>query len=70
VKRVVSGLRSTSLGGFLFGLKLLFQPGRAAKLNAVYHFAFTGKEENKATVTIREAPCRSRMAITARPTCV
>jgi putative sterol carrier protein len=33
---------------------LLFQPGRAAKLNAVYHFRFTGKEEKQATVTIRE----------------
>jgi hypothetical protein len=54
VKAVASGMRSTSVGGFLFGLKLLFQPGRAAKLNAVYHFRFTGKEEKQATVTIRE----------------
>ncbi len=54
VKRVGSGLRATSLDGFLFGLKLLFQPGKAAKLNVVYHFTFTGKEEKRATVTIRE----------------
>jgi NAD-dependent dihydropyrimidine dehydrogenase PreA subunit len=54
VKRVASGMRSTSLGGFLFGLKLLFQPGRAAGLNAVYHFTFTGKEPKEATVTIRD----------------
>jgi Fe-S-cluster-containing hydrogenase component 2 len=54
VKRVASGMRSTSIGGFLFGLKLFFQPGKAAELNAVYHFTFTGKEEKKATITIRE----------------
>jgi NAD-dependent dihydropyrimidine dehydrogenase PreA subunit len=54
VKPVASGLRSTSVAGFLFGLKLLFQPGRAAGLNAVYHFTFTGKEPREATVTIRD----------------
>src|SRR5262249_6973918 len=36
VKQVGSGIRATSIGGFLFGLKLLFQPGQAAGLNAVY----------------------------------
>jgi alkyl sulfatase BDS1-like metallo-beta-lactamase superfamily hydrolase len=54
VKRVASGMRSTSINGFLFGLKLLFQPGKAAGLNAVYHFTFTGKEPKEATVTIRD----------------
>jgi NAD-dependent dihydropyrimidine dehydrogenase PreA subunit len=54
VKRVASGIRSSSISGFLFGLKLLFQPGRAAGLNAVYHFTFTGKEPKEATVTIRD----------------
>jgi ferredoxin len=54
VKRVSSGFRATSIKGFLFGLKLLFQPGKAAGLNAVYHFTFTGKEPNEATVTIRD----------------
>jgi hypothetical protein len=54
VKRVGSGIRATSITGFLFGLKLLFQPGRATGLNAVYHFTFTGKEPKEATVTIRD----------------
>jgi ferredoxin len=54
VKRVSSGIRPRSIDGFLFGLKLTFQPGKAAKLNAVYHFTFTGKEEKQATVTIRD----------------
>jgi hypothetical protein len=54
VKRVNSGMRATSIAGFLFGLKLLFQPGKAAGLNAVYHFTFTGKEPREATVVIRD----------------
>src|SRR6266513_1846849 len=53
VKRVGNGLRPRSIQRFLFGLPLVFQPGKAAKLNAVYHFTFTGKEEKQATVTIR-----------------
>jgi NAD-dependent dihydropyrimidine dehydrogenase PreA subunit len=54
VKQVASGIRPRSIDGFLFGLKLIFQPGQAANLNAVYHFTFTGKEEKRATVTIRD----------------
>ena len=54
IKRVGSGIRARTIEGFLFGLKLLFQPGKAAGLNAVYHFTFTGKEPKKATVTIRD----------------
>jgi NAD-dependent dihydropyrimidine dehydrogenase PreA subunit len=54
IKRVGNGLRPRSIQRFLSGLRLTFQPGTAAKLNAVYHFTFTGKEERQATVTIRE----------------
>jgi putative sterol carrier protein len=39
----------------LSGLRLTFQPGKAAQLNAVYHFTFTGKEQKEATITIRDA---------------
>ena len=53
VMRVGSGLRPRSIQRFLSGLRLTFQPGKAAKLNAVYHFTFTGKENKQATVTIR-----------------
>jgi ferredoxin len=55
VKLVSSGIRPRSIDGFLFGLKLTFQQGKAANLNAIYHFAFTGKEEKQATVTIHES---------------
>jgi ferredoxin len=54
VKQVGSGIRPRSIDGFLFGLTLTFQPGKAANLHAIYHFTFTGKEEKQATVTIRD----------------
>jgi Fe-S-cluster-containing hydrogenase component 2 len=53
VKRVGNGLRVRTIRAFLGGLALTFQRGKAAELNAVYHFTFTGKEEKQATVTIR-----------------
>ncbi len=53
IKRVGSGIRATSIDGFLFGLKLTFQPGQSKGLNAVYHFTFTGKASKEATITIR-----------------
>jgi ferredoxin len=54
IKRVGNGLRPPSIPQFLSGLRLTFQPGKAQGLNAVYHFTFTGKEEKRATITIRE----------------
>jgi alkyl sulfatase BDS1-like metallo-beta-lactamase superfamily hydrolase len=53
-KRVGNGLRVRSIQRFLLGLRLTFQPGKAANLNAVYHFTFTGKEPKEATVVIRD----------------
>lgn len=53
IKRVRGGIRPQSISGFLFGLKLVFQPGKATGLQAVYHFSFTGREQAQATVTIQ-----------------
>jgi ferredoxin len=53
-KRVGNGLRVRTIARFLAGLRLTFQRGKAANLNAVYHFTFTGKEEKQATVIIRD----------------
>lgn len=53
-KRVGNGLRPRSIPRFLSGLRLTFQPGKAANVNAVYHFTFTGREEKQATVSIRQ----------------
>src|SRR5216110_3462804 len=40
IKRVGNGLRPPTIQRFLSGLALTFQRGKAAKLNAVYHFTF------------------------------
>ena len=53
LRLVRSSARSTSIEGFLFGLQLVFQPGKAGDLNATYHFTFTGAKRIEATVRIR-----------------
>jgi NAD-dependent dihydropyrimidine dehydrogenase PreA subunit len=52
-KRVANGVRPASIPGFLRGLPLVFQPGRSAGLDATYHFTFTGGEEHRASMIIR-----------------
>ncbi len=54
--RVVSKgqLRPTTINGFLETLPLIFQRGRSEGIDAAYHFTFTGEEEAKATVIIRD----------------
>jgi hypothetical protein len=55
IKRVANGLAGQgSIRAFLRGLPFAFQRGQSAGLNAVYHFTFTGTEELKATVVIRD----------------
>lgn len=58
VRHVHSGIRPQTIDGFLFGLKLIFQPGKAKGLRATYHFTFTGREEREATVVIEDGTLR------------
>src|SRR4051812_49174141 len=60
IKQVGNGLRPRSIQLLLSGLPLTFQPGKASKLNAVYHFTFTGKEPKEATVTVRDGTVQVR----------
>jgi ferredoxin len=54
-KRVSNGLAGQgSIRTFLRGLPFVFQRGRSEDLDATYHFTFTGQEELKATVVIRD----------------
>jgi epoxyqueuosine reductase QueG len=54
-KRVSNGLAGQgTIRSFLRGLSFVFQRGKSKGVNAVYHFTFTGEEETKATVTIRD----------------
>lgn len=52
-KRVSNGLRPHSIRGFLSSLPFVFQRLQAGGFDATYHFTFTGEEECKATVVIR-----------------
>lgn len=49
IKFVGRGLNPRTIEGFLFGSKLIFQPGKAKGLNTRIHFQFTG--ENGLNVT-------------------
>jgi ferredoxin len=54
LKRVGNGIRPQSIAGFVVGMPLAFQRGQAEGLDATYHFTFTGAEERKVTVVIRD----------------
>jgi epoxyqueuosine reductase QueG len=54
IRWVRSAGRVTSIRGFLFGMTLTFQPGKAAGLDAVYCFTFTGAQAAKATAIIKD----------------
>jgi ferredoxin len=54
-KRVSNGLAGQgTIRAFLRGLNFTFQRGKSEGLNATYHFTFTGQEQVKATVVIRD----------------
>ena len=54
-KRVANSLnRLQSISAFLFGLRVTFQRNQSKGLDATYHFNFTGDDERKATVVIRD----------------
>ena len=54
-KRVGNSLnRLRSISAFLAGLRLTFQRGQSKGIAATYHFTFTGDEDRKATVIIRD----------------
>ena len=54
-KGVGNGLAGQgTIPAFLRGLNFAFQRGKSEGLNATYHFTFTGKEEVKGTVVIRD----------------
>lgn len=54
IRYVKNKIRPTSVGTFLAGIPLLFNPKKAEGLDLTLHFHFTGSEEMKATVSIFE----------------
>ena len=55
IRWVPPSARATSIRGFLAGMPLSFQRGKAAGLAATYHFTFTGDEAAQGTVVIRDS---------------
>jgi hypothetical protein len=53
VRQVRSSSRPRNIASLLFGMRLSFQRHAAGKLDATYHFVFTGNESAEATVTVR-----------------
>ena len=54
LRRVRNGIRVPTVKSFLDNMPHVFQRGQARDLNATYHFTFTGAEEAKVTVVIRD----------------
>lgn len=54
IVRVNNGLRARSIKTFLEFMPRVFQKNQSNGLEATYHFIFTGKEEIRATVLIRD----------------
>ncbi|MBC8869522.1 MAG: SCP2 sterol-binding domain-containing protein [Planctomycetes bacterium] len=52
-KHVGNGLHPRTVDQFLQGLPLVFQRNKSEGLDATYHFTFTGNEQRKVTVVIR-----------------
>ncbi len=67
-KWVSNGLAGQgSIRSFLRGLPFVFQRGKSEGLNATYHFTFTGHEELKATVVIRNKTLQVTQGLTGAP---
>lgn len=58
VKQVRGSLLPRTIAGFLSGMPHTFQRGQSKELDAVYHFTFTGKEPETATVVIQAQSIR------------
>jgi len=54
VKQIHSGLRASTVKGFLRGMRIVFQPGQSKGMNTRYHFAFSGAEKIDATVIVSD----------------
>ena len=52
-KKIGNGLRPNSASSFLESLPIIFQRGKSEGINSTYHFSFTGEEELKGTVVIK-----------------
>ncbi len=67
LKRVNSRTRPATIDGFLSSLRLAFQRGKSAGLDAVYHFVFTGAQQRSATIAISDKKIRVADGLVGAP---
>ena len=67
VRHVHGLLRPRSIASLLFGMQVSFQRHAAGKLDATYHFVFTGNESTEATVTIRDGKISVENGLLGKP---
>lgn len=67
VRHVRGSLRPRSIAELLRGMPLTFQKGAAGKLDATYHFTFTGSEKTAATVIIRSGRITIEAGLNGQP---
>jgi ferredoxin len=67
VRHVRNSLRPRSIASLLFAMPHSFQRNAAGKLDAIYHFVFTGNEPAQVTVTIRDAKISVENGLIGKP---
>ncbi|MGW8280215.1 FAD-binding oxidoreductase [Sphingomonas aurantiaca] len=67
IKPVGNGMTPRTIAGLLTFMPIVFQPGQAGDLDAVYHFRFTGAETRDATIIIRAAKISIRDGLLDKP---
>jgi len=67
IKRISNGIRPNSAQMFLESLPLIFQRNQSEGLDAIYHFTFTGEENLKGTVIIRNKTVKVQDGLVDQP---
>jgi ferredoxin len=67
VRHVRSSLRPRSIAALLQGMPLSFQRHASGKLDATYHFVFTGREQVETTVVIRSGQLTLEKGLIGQP---
>lgn len=67
IKHVGNGIRPHTVASFLSSMSFAFQRNQAEGLDATYHFTFSGSEESKATIVIKNKTLTVEMGHTGNP---
>jgi hypothetical protein len=67
VKPVGNGLRARSIAGLLNFMPFVFQPSQSRDLDAIFHFTFTGAEQRRATITIKNRTLDIKEGLVGQP---